>query len=78
MPAKRLSMRKIKDVLRLKFNLGQGQRQIASSCGIGKTTVAEYLARFEQAGLSWPQALELDDTALEHKLYPPPPSPASV
>jgi len=40
--------------------------------------VAEYLARFEQAGLSWPQALELDDTALEHKLYPPPPSPALV
>ena len=66
-------MRKIKEILRLKFEAGQGQRQIARSCGVGKTTVAECLARFERSGLSWPQAGQLDETALEHKLYPPPP-----
>ena len=66
-------MRKIKEILRLKFEAGQGQRQIARSCGVGKTSVAECLARFEQSGLSWPQAGHLDDAALEHKLYPPAP-----
>lgn len=50
----------------------------ARSCGIGKTTVAECLARFERAGLSWPQALELDDASLEQRLYPPPPTVAEA
>lgn len=69
-------MRKIKEVLRLKFDLETGQRQIARSCGIGKTTVAECLERFKVSGLAWPQALELDDAVLERKLYPPPPAVA--
>ena len=64
-------MRKIKEILRLKFELGRRQRQIARSCGIGKTTVAECLARFRGSGLSWPQAARLDAATLEHKLYPP-------
>jgi len=72
MPAKRLSMRKVKEILRLKFEVGHGQRQIARSCAIGKTTVAECLARFERSGLSWAQAAQLDEATLEHKLYPPP------
>lgn len=67
-------MRKIKDVLRLKFEVGLAQRQIARSCGLGKTTVSECLARFERSGLSWPQAAELDEATLERQLYPPAPS----
>jgi transposase len=65
-------MRKVKEILRLKFEVGHGQRQIARSCAIGKTTVAECLARFERSGLSWAQAAQLDEATLEHKLYPPP------
>jgi transposase len=65
-------MRKVKEILRLKFEAGHGQRQIARSCAIGKTTVAECLARFERSGLSWAQAAQLDEATLEHKLYPPP------
>ncbi len=38
-------MRKIKEVLRLRFELGMGQRQIARSCSIGQATVSEYLGR---------------------------------
>ncbi len=67
-------MRKIKEILRLKYEVGRGQRQIARSCAIGKTSVAECLARFERSGLSWPQAAQLDDTILEHTLYPPTPN----
>jgi len=70
MPAKRLSMRKIKEVLRLKWAKGLSNRQIARTCGIGRPTVAEYLHRAEIAGLSWPLPVELDETALEQGLFP--------
>lgn len=66
-------MRKIKEVLRLKFESELTNRRIARSCGIGRPTVAEYLRRFEEAGLAWPAAAELDDATLERKLFPPPP-----
>ncbi|PYU30606.1 MAG: hypothetical protein DMG28_18265 [Acidobacteria bacterium] len=44
-------MRKIKEVLRLKFELGLGQRQIARSCSISQSTVHNYLKRAAAAGL---------------------------
>ena len=47
-------MRKIKEVLRLKFELGLGQRQIARSCSISQSTVHNYLKRAAAAGLGWP------------------------
>lgn len=46
-------MRRTKEVLRLRYELGLGQRQIARSCSIGRSTVHEYLKRAEAAGLSW-------------------------
>jgi len=36
-------MRKVKEVLRLRFELGLGERQIARSCGMGLSTVHDYL-----------------------------------
>jgi len=67
-------MRKIKDVLRLKFESELSKRQIARCCHISRPTVTEYLTRFAEAGLSWPAAAELDDATLEHKLYPSAPA----
>ena len=67
----RLSMRKIREVLRLKYEAGLSARAIARSVNAGRTTVQEYLQRFAASGLSWPT--ELDDTALESRLFPPPP-----
>jgi transposase len=69
-PRKRLSMRKIKEALRLKA-AGLGNREIAASIGAGKTTVYEILARAEGAGISWPLPDDLDDEQLEAILYPP-------
>ena len=54
MPAKRLSMRKIREVLRLKWAAGMSNRRIAASCGVSRPTVSEYLRRAESAGLRWP------------------------
>jgi transposase len=49
----RLSMRKIREVLRLKAS-GLSYRAIARVCLIGKETVREYLGRAAEAGLTWP------------------------
>ena len=65
MPAKRLSMRKIKDVLRLCWGQGLSKRKAADSCGVSRPAVDEYLRRAEAAGLSWPLPAGLDDGALE-------------
>lgn len=73
MPGKRLSMRKIKEVLRLRFEVGLSQHQIAHSCAIGRTTVREYLQRAKRAGLSWPLPETMTDGELEALLFPAPP-----
>ena len=74
MPAKRLSMRKIKDVLRLCWSQGLSKRHTARSCGISRPAVDEYLRRAAAAGLRWPLPVELDDGALERLLLPLSPS----
>ena len=70
MVARRLSMRKIKEVLRLKWECGSSNKQIATSCNIARSTVREYLSRAESAGLTWPLDPNLDDSGLEHLLFP--------
>ena len=71
MPAKRLSMRKIQEVLRLKWSQGLSNRQIAKACGIARPTVGEYLRRAAEAGLAWPLPAGLDEASLERQLFPP-------
>jgi transposase len=70
----RLTMRKIREVLRLHFECDRNQREIADAVGASTTTVWHYLRRTRLAGLSWPLPPELltDDAALEARLYPPP------
>ena len=72
MPAPRLSMRKIREVLRLKHERGLSHRAIAQTCAIGVGTVTLYLQRTARHGLGWPLPVELDDAALEARLYPRP------
>jgi transposase len=62
-------MRKIKEVLRLRLELGLGKRPIARSCGIGLSTVHEYLERAAAAGIGWPLPEGLDEEGLEAKLF---------
>ena len=70
MPRKRLSMRKIREVLRLKYSCNCSIRKISESCGIGKGTVGDYLNRAQAAGLNWPLPDTLSDTSLEQQLFP--------
>ncbi|MGV7246716.1 IS21 family transposase [Caballeronia sp. M23-90] len=70
----RLTMRKIREVLRLHFECDRNQREIADAVGTSTTSVWLYLRRMKLAGLSYPLPAELqtDDVALEARLYPPP------
>ena len=65
-------MRKIKEVLRLRYELKLDQRQIARSCSIAVSTVHEYLKRAEAAQVTWPLPDGWNDTHLEAALYPSP------
>jgi hypothetical protein len=74
MPNRRLSIRKIKEILHLKWELGLAARQIAHSLSISHSTVLDMLRRAERAGIAWPLP-DLDDAALESQLYPGNPDP---
>jgi transposase len=67
----RLSMRKIKDVLRLTHDGHLNTQQVALSLNISRSTVKNYQERAHKAGLSWPLPDELTEEALEQKLFPP-------
>ena len=70
MPAQRLTMRQVSEVLRLKGGQGLSERKIAQSLGISRPAVAEYVRRAQAAGLSWPLPEPCDAEALERVLFP--------
>jgi len=63
-------MRRIREVLRLKFNLGLNDSQVASGAGIARATVQDYLRRIAATGLDHEQLLALGDEALDQRLFP--------
>lgn len=71
MPAHRLDMRLIKEVLRLKFTAHLSHRRIAAALRISVGSVSNYLAAFDRSGLSYPLPADLDETELERRLFPP-------
>ncbi len=73
MPGERVSMRKIRDVLRLRFGHCLAQRSIGQSLRLSQGAINEYLKRAHRAGLGWPLPDNLDDAQLEALLFPPPP-----
>jgi transposase len=62
-------MRRLRELLRLKFETGLGHRAIARACAIGLGTVTSCLQRAAAAGLTWPLPADLDDAALEARLF---------
>ena len=62
-------MRKIREILRLKYEQGLSHREIATACVISAGTVSRYLQKTAAHGLGWPLPDELDDTALEAGLF---------
>jgi transposase len=62
-------MRKIKDVLRLKFEAKLSHERIAAATGISKGAVSNYVQRALQKGLGWPLPADLDEGQLESLLF---------
>ena len=62
-------MRQLREILRLKQEVGLAHREIAAACGIASSTVSLYLERAAAAGLQWPVPADLDDGALEARLF---------
>ena len=83
MPTKRVSMRKIREVLRLTHEHKLSIRQVSRATGIGKSTVGEFVARAKVIGITWPIPPEISDAELEARLFTPagfhqaPPRPVS-
>ena len=76
MSREHLSMHKIKEILRLRFEQDLSYRAIAASCRISIGTVHDHLARADAAGLSWPLPAGVDDDEIEQRLFPPAPADA--
>ena len=67
----RVSMRKIREVLRLTHELGLSVRQVKDATGVGKTAVNEYVSRARVIGITWPIPPEISDAELERRLFVP-------
>ena len=63
-------MRKLREALRLHFELQRSSREIAKSCQSSASTILGYLGRAKVAKLVWPLPPEMDDDALERLLFP--------
>ena len=78
MPNRRLSLRKIKEILRLKLECGISEREISRSCQVSRSTIAEYSRRTAAAKLTWIEASVLSEAQLEQRLFPKEHIPSSV
>ena len=63
-------MRKVREVLRLRWGCGLSERTVAASSSLARSTVAKYTQRAKEEGLSWPLPEGLTDEGLERLLFP--------
>ena len=70
MVRERISMRTIMEVLRLSLEQKLSVRNIAQSCNLARSTVADYLRRARAAGVEWPLPEGMEEVALEARLFP--------
>ncbi|MBC7671142.1 MAG: helix-turn-helix domain-containing protein [Polaromonas sp.] len=62
-------MRQVFEAFRLAYDQGRSQREIARALGLSQSTVNDYLRRFRGTGLPWPTPPEVDEAAVEARLF---------
>ena len=67
----RLSMGKISEILRQRFELGLSNRLIAESLNVSPSTVSDYLSRAKAASINWPLPKDVTEQELYDKLFLP-------
>ncbi|MEB5887495.1 hypothetical protein [Enterobacter roggenkampii] len=70
MPDKRIVMRKIHDILRLRFEVGLSFRQISQYADVSTGAIQKMLKRLEASGISWPLPEGMSEPRLASLLYP--------
>jgi hypothetical protein len=78
MPNSRLSLRKIKEILRLKLECGINEGDISRSSQVSRSTTADYLRRTSAAKLTWIEASLHSGNQIEERLFPTEHIPSSV
>lgn len=76
MPATRIPMRQITEILRLKFEAKLSNEKVARACGVSKGVVCKYLHLLAARGITWPLPEGTDEGQLERLLFPVTPKPA--
>src|SRR5215211_1616430 len=71
MATERVPMRKIREILRLKWVLQRSHREVARSLGVSPGAVASAVGRARALALTWEAVEALSDDALEQRLYGP-------
>lgn len=74
---RRKTMRRIKECFRLFYEAGLNQTQIAWALSIGRSTVFDYLKKFEESELTWEEASGWGEEELDKRLFSRPGPPAS-
>ena len=64
MANKRIIMRKVRELLRLKFEKEISARQAAKIIGIGKTAASQYVSGFKASGLKLSAVAAMSDSEL--------------
>jgi len=70
MPNKRLSMRQLREILRLKLQANLSVRQIQRSLRISVGAISKVLNKATDQGIDWSTVAELDDVQLADRFYP--------
>ena len=69
MPNERLTMRMIREILRLHYSCGLSNKKISQSLRCSRTVIANYLKRAQAAEVTWPLPDDMDDDHLETLLF---------
>lgn len=70
MPAQRITMRKLREVLRLRLHADLSMRQIRDSLKLSVGAIQNVTRKAEELGLDWPTIEQLDDQQLAAQFYP--------
>jgi transposase len=71
MPTNRITMRRIREVLRLHLQAGLSYNEVSRALKISKSVVGKYVSLARAASVDWGIALTLSDEELDARLYRP-------
>jgi transposase len=78
MPANGVTIRKMKEILRLYYDANLSMHQIAKSLSISSGVVHKYIKRSKELNISWPLPENITNDSKLKELFQPPPSKLNI